>query len=103
MSIRLIILDQMEQVAREHGAILTPLHDDLPMVDSGLDSLGIAVLIGRLEGQLKIDPFLTSEDGQLPLTIGDFVRVYEAVAELNLTRRPSPPRRPRGRGRNRIA
>jgi acyl carrier protein len=79
MSIRLTIRDEMAQVAREHGTNLIPVGDDILLVESGLDSLSIAVLIARLENHLGIDPFRTSEDGQLPATIGDFVRVYEAL------------------------
>lgn len=54
-----------------------PLNHDLPLFDSGPDSLGVAVLVARLEGRLGVDPFKTSEDIQLLLTIGDFVKVYE--------------------------
>ena len=77
MSVRLTIMDQMAQVAREHGKALAPLEDDLALLDSGLDSLGIAVLVARLEDRLGVDPFTTSDDVQFPVTIGDFVRAYE--------------------------
>jgi acyl carrier protein len=77
MSIRLTIMDQIEQVAREHGKALAPLQDDLALLDSGLDSLGIAVLVARLEDRLGVDPFTASDDVQFPVTIGDFVRAYE--------------------------
>jgi acyl carrier protein len=77
MTIKLTILDQMAQVAREHGKTLAPLRDDLALLDSGLDSLGIAVLVARLEDKLGVDPFTTSEDVHFPVTLGDFVRVYE--------------------------
>jgi len=70
-------MDQMAQVAREHGKALAPLEDDLALLDSGLDSLGIAVLVARLEDRLGVDPFTTSDDVQFPVTIGDFVRAYE--------------------------
>jgi acyl carrier protein len=70
-------MDQMAQVAREHGKTLAPLRDDLALLDSGLDSLGIAVLVARLEDKLGVDPFTTSEDVHFPVTLGDFVKVYE--------------------------
>jgi acyl carrier protein len=70
-------MEQMAQVAREHGKILTPLSDDVALLDSGLDSLGIAVLVARLEDRLGVDPFTTADDVQFPVTIGDFVRAYE--------------------------
>ena len=80
MTIKLTIIDQMQQVAREHGKTLAPLDDDLALLDSGLDSLGIAVLVARLEDRLGIDPFTASEDVQFPVTVGDFVKAYENVA-----------------------
>jgi acyl carrier protein len=77
MSVKLTIIDQMEEIAREHGKILAPLRDDLVLLDSGLDSLGFAVLVARLEDRLGVDPFTASEDAMFPVTFGDFVKVYE--------------------------
>jgi acyl carrier protein len=81
MSIKLTIMDQMKQIAREHGKTLAPLRDDLVLLDSGLDSLGFAVLVARLEDTLGIDPFTAAEDAMFPLTLGDFVKVYEHGAQ----------------------
>ncbi len=77
MSIKLTIMDEMARVAREHGTTLAPLNDDVALLDSGLDSLGIAVLVARLEDRLGVDPFTTSDDVQFPVTVGDFVKAYE--------------------------
>ncbi|HJY16294.1 MAG TPA: acyl carrier protein [Xanthobacteraceae bacterium] len=77
MSVKLTIMGQMEEIAREHGKMLAPLRDDLVLLDSGLDSLGFAVLVARLEDKLGIDPFTASEDALFPVTFGDFVKVYE--------------------------
>jgi len=77
MSVKLTILQQMEAVAREHGKILAPLNDDLVLANSGLDSLGFAVLVARLEDTLGLDPFTAAEDAFFPVTLGDFVKVYE--------------------------
>jgi acyl carrier protein len=77
MSVKLTILEQMEQVAREHGKILPPLKEDLVLANCGLDSLGFAVLVARLEDALGIDPFTAAEDAIFPITLGDFVKVYE--------------------------
>jgi acyl carrier protein len=73
-------MDQIEEIAREHGKILAPLRDDLVLVDSGLDSLGFAVLVARLEDKLGVDPFSAAEDAMFPVTFGDFVKVYEHAA-----------------------
>jgi acyl carrier protein len=77
MSIKLTIMDEMARVAREHGKTLMPLNDDVALLDSGLDSLSIAVLVARLEDRLGLDPFTTSDDVQFPVTVGDFVKAYE--------------------------
>ena len=47
------------------------------LVDSGLDSLGFAVLVARLEDTLGVDPFTAAEDVMFPVTFGEFVKVYE--------------------------
>ena len=77
MSVKLTIMQQMEQVAQEHGRVLAPLNDDLVLANCGLDSLGFAVLVARLEDTLGIDPFTAAEDAFFPVTLGDFVKVYE--------------------------
>jgi acyl carrier protein len=77
MTTKLTIIEQMTRVAGEHGKTLAPLRDDLPLWDSGLDSLGFAVLVARLEDMLGIDPFTASEDAAFPTTLGDFVKAYE--------------------------
>ena len=77
MSIKLTIIEQMEQIAREHGKILAPLKEDLVLADCGFDSLGFAVLVARLEDGLGIDPFSAAEEAVFPVTLGDFVKVYE--------------------------
>jgi acyl carrier protein len=56
---------------------LAPLTDDLVLVDSGLDSLGFAILAVRLEDELGVDPFSAAEDVTLPVTLRDFVQTYE--------------------------
>ncbi|MEJ0048898.1 MAG: hypothetical protein WDN04_24415 [Rhodospirillales bacterium] len=54
-----------------------PLTDDLKLLDSGLDSLCLAVVVARLEDGLGVDPFSAADETALPVTIGDFVKLYE--------------------------
>ena len=77
MSVKLTIIEQMEQIAREHGKILAPLKEELVLADCGLDSRGFAVLVARLEDTLGVDPFTAAEDAFFPVTLGEFVKVYE--------------------------
>ena len=80
MSVRSTVLSQFEQVAQEQKVTLPPLTDELVLLDSGLDSLGFAILVARLEDTLGYDPFSSSEDVFFPVTLGDFIRVYENAA-----------------------
>jgi acyl carrier protein len=75
------ITTQFRLVAAEQDKRLAPLTDDLPLLDSGLDSLCFAILVSRLEDALGVDPFSASEDASFPVTLGQFVSFYENVAE----------------------
>jgi Phosphopantetheine attachment site len=81
MSVRSTVLTQLEQVAEEQKVKLPPLADELVLLESGLDSLGFAILVARLEDALGYDPFSSSEDVFFPVTLGDFIRVYENAAD----------------------
>jgi len=80
MSIRLTILEQLKQIALEQKKSLAPLNDELPLLESGLDSLCFAILVARLEDVVGVDPFTTSEDAAFPSTVGEFIRFYEHAA-----------------------
>ena len=76
MSIKLAITSQVQKIADEHDKKLAPLTDELNLLESGLDSLCFAILVARLEDELGCDPF-TASGVQFPVTLGDFVRLYE--------------------------
>ena len=80
MTTRLTITSEMQKVAAEQAKTLAPLSDDLVLLDSGLDSLCFAVLVARLEDKLGLDPFTVADDVAFPVTLGDFVKVYERAA-----------------------
>ena len=77
MTTKLTIESEIQKVASEQNVRLAPLSDDLNLLDSGLDSLCFAVLVARLEDKLGVDPFSTADDPSFPVTLGEFVRVYE--------------------------
>ena len=56
---------------------LPTLSDDLVLLESGLDSMGFAVLVVELEEILGFDPFSISEEAFYPSTFGEFVSFYE--------------------------
>lgn len=60
------------------GASLPSITDDLVLLESGLDSMGFAVLVVELEEILGFDPFSISEEAFYPSTFGQFVSFYEA-------------------------
>ena len=79
MSVRSRIFSVMQQIAEEQNVTLPPLQDDLPLNESGFDSLAFAILVARLEDDLGIDPFTIAEEAAFPSTLGELVRVYENV------------------------
>lgn len=81
MSIRATILSHFQQIADTSKKALPPLTDNLVLLDSGLDSLGMAVLVTRLEDDLGIDPFSASQVSSPPVTLGEFIQLYENAAQ----------------------
>jgi hypothetical protein len=79
MSIRSIVLDEIRIVAAEQDKSLPPLTDDLGLLDSGLDSLCLAILVSRLEDMTGNDPFQSATRSTFPRTIGDLIALYETV------------------------
>jgi len=68
---------QLREAGRERPP--APADGDV-LLDSGLDSLGFAVLVTRLEDELGYDPFTAAPEPYYPQTFGDFVRFYQRHA-----------------------
>jgi len=83
MSIKSTIISEMQRIAEAEDKTLPPLTEELVLLQSGLDSLGIAILVARLEESLGLDPFTNSDDIFYPVTLGDFIRSYERASESN--------------------
>jgi acyl carrier protein len=79
MQVREVILELFEEAleATESELQCSELKDDAVLLDSGLDSLGFAILVARLEEELEFDPFVEMEEAVYPITFGDFVAIYE--------------------------
>ena len=60
--------------------LVAPLQDDTVLLESGLDSLGFAMLVSRLEEELGYDPFVQMADPVYPATLGEFVAIYRKFA-----------------------
>ena len=77
-SIRQVIVSSLVSTVEEmDGALTQELTDDTVLLESGLDSLGFAVLVSRLEDELGYDPFSLVDDPFYPATLGEFVTFYE--------------------------
>lgn len=81
MSVRSTITALFEDVAREQRRKLSPLSDNLKLLQSGLDSLSFALIVARLEDSLGVDPFDADDVVKFPVTFGDFVKLYETHAK----------------------
>jgi acyl carrier protein len=81
MSVKAVVLSEIRQLAAENRKPTPDLTDDLVLLDSGLDSLALAILVVRLEETLGFDPFAESNDMAYPVTLGDFITFYEHAAE----------------------
>lgn len=71
------IADEIARILREDGIVPGELFDATPLEQVGLDSLGFAILIARLEAVFGFDPFTESAIDAYPITFGDFVDVYK--------------------------
>jgi acyl carrier protein len=78
MSVRSTIINEIERIVEAEGNQAVTITEDSALLGlTGLDSLAIAVLVARLEETLGVDPFTESEEAFYPVTVGDFIRIYE--------------------------
>jgi acyl carrier protein len=80
MSIRSTIMTEIQKIAVTQKRDIGTLSDDLRLMDSGFDSLCFAVLVAQLEDDLGLDPFSSSDEIEFPVTLGDFIALYENAA-----------------------
>jgi acyl carrier protein len=83
MNIRNIIERNFAEMLAEAGAALPAggFTNELVLLKSGLDSLGFAILITKLETECGYDPFTLMAEPYYPRTFGELVAVYERVKE----------------------
>lgn len=76
------IIFLMREIAREGGAELGgEIGEDTVLLESGLDSLGFAILIARLEEDLGYDPFTLMDEPVYPQTFGELLAIYQRLAK----------------------
>lgn len=85
MSVRAMIISEMQKVAAEKGKTVPVLADELPLFETGLDSLCYAILVARLEDQTGADP-LSLPGAVFPSTVGEFISMYEQMGQQSAPR-----------------
>jgi acyl carrier protein len=77
---RELILEKFNEVLEQNdeGATLSSISDDQVLLESGLDSLGFAILVALLDEELGFDPFQLTDEPIYPTTFGEFVAIYES-------------------------
>lgn len=75
-SIRDAVVTEIAELLEEDGKPVPELTDSAVLLESGLDSLGFAVLVTRLEESLGYDPFTIMEEAIYPRTLAEFVAIY---------------------------
>lgn len=76
------IITLIEEVAELTDCVIkSTLQDDTVLLESGLDSLGFAILVARLEEELSIDPFSQMQNAVYPRTLQEFVSIYENASK----------------------
>ncbi len=70
-------MEVLEQTGNELAA--PSLTEDVILLESGLDSLGFAILVATLDEKLEYDPFTMMDEPIYPSTFGEFVEIYEKM------------------------
>lgn len=80
--LRARIIDILRDVAEQGGTALSnDFDDDSVLLESGLDSLGFAIAVARLEIELGYDPFRSMAQPVYPRTLREFVECFESFRQ----------------------
>ncbi len=77
----IIIAEFCTAITRRGGSPPTEFRDDLVLLESGLTSLGFAILVTTLEDKLGYDPFTLMDEPVYPRTFGEFTSIYLKFAD----------------------
>jgi hypothetical protein len=74
-----IILDKFNEALEQTNITkqYEQIDNNAVLLETGLDSLGFAILVALLEEELDLDPFQLMEEPVYPRTFGEFVAIYE--------------------------
>ena len=74
------IITAIKETADTRGSEIGVLTDETVLLESGLDSLGFAILVARLEEELGYDPFVMMDEPVYPRSLGEFFETYQRFA-----------------------
>ena len=84
MDIEHTIRHAMQQVAQLSDCeLIEPIENDTLLLQSGLDSLGYAMLVAQLEEELGVDPFTELAITTYPSTFKEFLAIYQQCPKQN--------------------
>lgn len=76
------IRNTLQQVAElANCQLIEAINNDTVLLQSGLDSLGFAMLVAQLEEELGFDPFTQMAIAVYPRTFAEFVDIYQQAAD----------------------
>jgi len=77
VKIKEIIKEAIEEAVEIRGCKLNEdLNDEIILLESGLDSLGYAIVVTVLDEKLGYDPFVLMDVPVYPKTLSEFVSIY---------------------------
>jgi len=83
MNVRQRVLEILSQVILNELGHPRQIEESSSMEQTGLDSLGFAVLIATLEAELGYDPFVLEENPEYPETVAGLIDIYERHYQNN--------------------
>lgn len=66
-----------EQLSSAGISVDPVIASDSRLVDLGLDSLGFAIIVARLEEETGRDPFGPGQGNAFPTTVGELIALYD--------------------------
>jgi len=71
-----ILCAAIEAIITERGHTPPEYTPDTPILEAGLDSLDVAMLVVRMEEQVGFDPFSSRKITEFPQTLGALASLY---------------------------
>ena len=76
-----VILEAMHEAAEQTSSeLIQDIDGNTVLLESGLDSLGFAILVALLEEKLGYDPFALMDEPIYPRILREFIEIYQQFA-----------------------